>query len=371
MRIALVVRGGFHPSGRDEVIPALLWLVERLARRHDVHVFALRHLAQPGRYPLLGATVHDLGGAGATGWAALRVLRRLTKGLGGVAPDVIHAYMGSEPGALAALAGRMLRVPVLVTLDGNELVRLPEIGYGLELGRRGRLLLALATRLASRLTVCSGYMEGLARSRGLAVERVPLGVDLRLFAPAPAPPGPPWRLLHVAHLNPVKDQATLLEALRRVVDREPAVHLDIVGRDTLDGAVQARAAALDLARHVTFHGLRPVDELPAFYRGCHLLVQSSRHEAAAVAVLEAAACGRPAVGTAVGYVADGAAERAVATPAGDPGALAGAVLALLRDEPRRDRIAAAAARWARAHDADWSAARFEEIYGRLVRPPRA
>jgi hypothetical protein len=33
MKVVVVVPGGFDRSGRERVIPALLWLVERLARR--------------------------------------------------------------------------------------------------------------------------------------------------------------------------------------------------------------------------------------------------------------------------------------------------------------------------------------------------
>ena len=46
MRIGLVVSGGVDRSGRERVTPSLLWLVERLARRHDVHVFVLALLSR-------------------------------------------------------------------------------------------------------------------------------------------------------------------------------------------------------------------------------------------------------------------------------------------------------------------------------------
>ena len=55
MRIGLVVSGGVDRSGRDRVTPSLLWLVERLARRHDLQVFVLHYYPQPCSYPLLGA----------------------------------------------------------------------------------------------------------------------------------------------------------------------------------------------------------------------------------------------------------------------------------------------------------------------------
>ena len=61
MRLAMVVTGGLHPSGREQVVPSLLALLARLARRHEVHAFALRHLARPQTYDLHGFTVHDLG----------------------------------------------------------------------------------------------------------------------------------------------------------------------------------------------------------------------------------------------------------------------------------------------------------------------
>src|SRR5215469_1742163 len=63
MRIALFVPGGVDRSGTDRVIPALLALIERLARRHAVLVLALTSAPAIGRYELLGATVHDAGGA--------------------------------------------------------------------------------------------------------------------------------------------------------------------------------------------------------------------------------------------------------------------------------------------------------------------
>ena len=63
MKLALVVPGGVDRSGVDRVVPALLWQIERLARRYTVHVFALAQEPLPAQWSLLGATVHNIGTA--------------------------------------------------------------------------------------------------------------------------------------------------------------------------------------------------------------------------------------------------------------------------------------------------------------------
>ena len=61
-----------------------------------------------------------------------------------------------------------------------------------------------------------------------------------------------------------------------------------------------------------------------------------------MAVLEAAMCSVPLVGTAVGALADLSPENAIATPVGDVASLAQAVIGLLRDPLRRRQLGKAA-----------------------------
>jgi len=364
MRIAIVVAGGVDRSGRERVIPALLSLIERQARRHQVSVYVLRYHDRPCSYPLLGATVHDLGRPR----GLLRQYSALLDALGRDGPfDVIHGHWALPSGLVAAAAGRRLGIPSLVTLDSGEFVALPDIGYGLQRLWKHRLAVAATLRIATRLMVCSRYMERLARPHGVFPDLIPIGVDTNVFQPAAPSVGPPWRLLHVANLNPVKDQHTLLEALRRLIDRAVDVHLDIAGEDTLGGAIQEFARHLHVDRHITFHGFQPTEALIALYQRAHLFVLTSRHEAAGVVALEAAACGVATVGTAVGHLADWTPDRAVTVAPGDWAALAGAIAGLLDDPRRRDRIAAAAREWTLAHDADWTADQLDHLYHQLAR----
>jgi hypothetical protein len=52
---------------------------------------------------------------------------------------------------------------------------------------------------------------------------------------------------------------------------------------------------------------------------------------------------------------------------GDADALADATIALLQDASRREHMAGAARAWALAHDAEWTAGKFEEIYAEVSR----
>ena len=371
MKIAWVLAGGLHPSGREEMTPALFHLLQRLAQQHAVHAFTLRHLSQPTSYRLQGVQVHDLGrpgdGAAFRRWGELRALLKAIARHGPF--DLLHGFQ-ADPGVLAALAARRLRVPSIVTCASGEFVDIADIDYGMQRSLRARLLVATACRLATRVHVSTRFMQSLAEQRGYRVERIPIGVDVTAFAAGTRVDGPPWKLLNVASLNRVKDHTTLLEAVA-IAARDVDIRLDVVGEDTLDGAMQRYARELQIADRVAFHGYLPNAELPPLYQAAHLYVHSARHEAAAVVFLEAAASGLPIVSTRVAYAADWAPDGAVAVPPRDARALARAIVGTLRDAPLRARLAATARAFTQQHDVDWTARERGALYGWLGAGPVA
>jgi glycosyltransferase involved in cell wall biosynthesis len=366
MKIGLVTPGGFDRSGTERVTPAFLWFVERLARRHEVHVYTLYQYPEPQEYALLGATVHNLGYAGRAGPGAdglRRGLRALRREHRRGRFDVIHGLWATESGFLAALAGWLLRTRTVVTAMCGELTAIPEIRYGAQLSLKGRLLVGATLRLARAVTCESEYARRLLCRYRPDAHLIPFGVDCARFAPPDAPPcGPPWRLLHVASLNRVKDQPTLLRAYARIHRAEPETQLDIVGEDTLGGEMQRLARELAPAAAVRFHGYEPSDRVAERMRDSHLLLHSSLSEAAPVVFLEAAACGLPTVGTSVGLIDDAAPEAAVAVPVGDDATLANAALALLRDEATRLQLGRRALHYARERNVDRTVDRFVALY---------
>lgn len=365
MKVAVVVPGGVDRGGERRVIPCLLWMIERIARVHEVHVFALGQERRRCRYRLAGAEVHNAGHF-ATRLQLLADVRREHR-RGPFA--LIHAIWAAPPGALAAALGRSLNVPVLLRLTGGDLAALPAIRYGQRATWRGRWWLRMAVAGAAQVVVPSTAMQAAAQSLGIRAERLPWGVALDRWPPSPPrrrEPGAPLRLAHIGSLNRVKDQGTLLRAAKLLAEEGMDLRLDIVGEDTLAGEIQSLSSSLGLEPFIRFHGFLVQEQVRHVILEADLLVVSSLHEADPIVALEAAVSGTPIVGTAVGHLIDWAPEAAVVVPPGDAAGLGEAIKSLSKDDSRRMAVARAAQALALKEDADWSARQVLVLYERLT-----
>ncbi|WP_328364238.1 glycosyltransferase family 4 protein [Streptomyces sp. NBC_00445] len=265
-------------------------------------------------------------------------VRRLTLLLREVRPDLVHAH-SVKAGVAARLAvhGRMPTVfqPHTWSFAGADGV-VAQLAVGWE---------RFGARWATRV-LCVSEAERRAGERYGITARwrvIPTGVDTDRFRPegerARSGEGPV--VVCVGRLCRQKGQDVLLQAWPEVVRQVPGARLVLVG----DGpdAQRLRAGA---PASVEFAGA-PADTA-AWYRAADVVVLPSRLPGIGLAPLEAMACARPVVVTNV----DGARETlppghlpSCLVPPEDPGALARAVTALLRDEPLRTALGAQA----RAH----------------------
>lgn len=331
MRVGLVVPG-FSKDAEDWCIPALRHLARALAATDDVRVVAVRYPYRTARYTVDGVNVIAVGGAQRRGGATLGVWRRTLDTLRAEhrrrAFEVLHAFWATESGLLTAIAGRVLRIPTLVSLAGGELVSLPEIGYGDQRVAWERLKIRASLRLASGVSAGSRHLMALAQRHvaGRRLHRAPLGVDMDLFHAEPGAARVPPRLVHVGTLTGVKDQATLLRAFVRVRQQVAGIHLEIAGDGPLRNDLERLADGLRIAQAVSFRGSVDHAALPGVYRAGSVFVVSSRHEAQSMVAVEAAACGIPVVGTCVGVIPE-LSDSDNVVPIGDAVALANALVA--------------------------------------------
>ena len=265
-------------------------------------------------------------------------------GLGGRATLLhIHVATGGSVVRKAAflLAGRLLRIPVVLHLHGADFA-----GFVDRRGPFGRMLVA-ATFRAADLVVARGtgarlhLMDRLGvPSRRIAL--LPNGVTLAdppVYCPVSATV---CRFVFVGALTERKGLDTLLEALATRRLAPVALALDVVGNGD-DTVWRARADRLGIADRVRFHGWCDNRAARRLLGASDVLVLPSRAEALPVAVLEAMAEGVAVIATAVGDVPDAVAhgETGLLVPAADPASLADAMHALATDRARRDRLGAA------------------------------
>lgn len=257
--------------------------------------------------------------------------------------DLVHAHLPLA-GVVARLAGRLAGVPVVYTEHNLQERYHPW------------------TRRANRWSwrwqaqVIAVSEEVAASIRRHVGDRVPVtvvrnGIEVDRPPPSPERPAELRRRFELPEGAPVVGTVAVLRAQKRldlwlaaaqrVLAERPEVRFVVVGDGPLRSELEAEAARLGIASSVRFVGLQ--EDVRPFLALFDLYLISSEFEGLPLALLESMAAGVAVVATSVGGIPEviGTEREGVLMPFGDPEALAHAVLALLADPERRERLAAA------------------------------
>lgn len=196
-------------------------------------------------------------------------------------------------------------------LAGARVIHVEHEYFSLRSSRARRRLRLLAAMCDKVVGVADEVAVFLVREAGLAphvVTTIRNGVDVERYRPEARksretlglPSGGMRIVGHVARLDPVKDQATLLRAFRALLEVCPHTALVISGDGPARQRLESMAAELRIGARVSFLGLRRdvSDLLPHF----DAFALSSVNEGLPFVLLEAMACARPVVATAVGGI---------------------------------------------------------------------
>jgi glycosyltransferase involved in cell wall biosynthesis len=253
--------------------------------------------------------------------------------------DVVLGSWAYPDGFAAVIAARLLGVPCVVKLHGsdiNVMAKLPgprrQIAWALSRARVVAVSRALADEVAALgvpreqiAIVMNGVDPTLFHVRDRAAARRELGL----------PDGP--LALYVGNLKPEKGVQDLAQAWERVARELPDARLALVGGGPLRTALEAA-----LPPRATLVGAQPLDAVPRWMAACDVLVLPSHIEGTPNAVLEALACGRRVVASAVGGVPDLITSDTLGTlvPPRNPEALAAALTLALRTPYAPEAVAA-------------------------------
>ena len=304
-----------------------------------------RYLAVPGLHWLSGLT-YFLGV-----WSALRELRSRHGRF------VLHAHCAYPDVVGAALAARLLRLPLVATahgsdinISGRECLLRPQIRAALRSARRVIAVSAPLQRAMAELTglpaaridciPCAGYSPAVFHPRG-APERAALRARLGVAADARL-------ILFVGHLVPVKALDVLLKAWA-LLEGDPAApaggRLVLVGEGAERPALERLARDLGIADRVAFLGPLPQLAVADWIVAADLLCLPSHAEGSPNVIVEALASGTPVVASRVGGIpdlVDDGTNGLLVTP-GDPAALATTLASALRREWTPARISSSIA----------------------------
>jgi glycosyltransferase involved in cell wall biosynthesis len=227
------------------------------------------------------------------------------------------------------------------------------------------------------IATCSDEVRELS-AMGLAPGRasvIPCGVDVTAFTPLPLDPHPVPRLLVIGRLVERKGVGNVIEALSAL----PGVELLVAGgpdrsrlaADPEVSRLQALARSLGVADRVSFLGSVDRTEVPSLMGTVDVVVAVPWYEPFGIVPLEAMACGRPVVGSAVGGLLDTVQPGVTGelVPPRRPDLLASTLQRLLAD-PARRRAYGLAGRERAVSTYPWQqvAADTEEVYADVASP---
>ena len=294
---------------------------------------------------------------------SLRVAGRIRRLLEQEQPDIVHVH---EP-FMPQLPINFLRYSTAVNVGTWHAAR--ESNFIYVYGRR--LIKRWVTKLDGKIAVSQAAVRHIEQYFPGYYNIIPNGVDVEHFSqdvePLPEFCDGKLNVLFVGRPEKRKGLKYLIRAFVGVQRAIPESRLIVVGAGKFERYERAvRSARL---RDVVFRSNVPWDELPRYHHSAHLFcAPNTGFESQGLVLLEAMAAGRAIVASNIdgfaGVLTHGV-EGLLVQPE-DPAALAEAIVELLRDPDRRERMAAEGRERAQHFRWDRVAQRVLSYYERLI-----
>jgi glycosyltransferase involved in cell wall biosynthesis len=277
--------------------------------------------------------------------------------------DLLFAFWGYPAGFLATCLAKVVGIPCAVYVLGSDSAGIQSINFGIFHKPIPRTLAMWTYRKASLLLAISNFQKKQLIAYGVkkTITTIPWGAENSLYKFNVKKRGDVLRVIHVGHLSPVKDQATLLKAFA-LIGKRHKVELRIFGEDFMNGAIQKLCQQLGMEHCVHFLDMIPYHQMPEQYAWADIMLHTSLSEGQSMALTEAAACGVLLAGTKVGLLHDLGEKCGVTVDAGDFEGLASKVLSVISEPDKWEQKILHAKLWSEKHDLNWTCS---EIKSRL------
>ncbi len=282
--------------------------------------------------------------------------------------DLVHVHWPFPHGIWGYAVSRLFRFPMVLTFHGAELALVSKFFFI-------KYFLRYAVCHASGIICNSTYTASrVAQLLSCQAEVIPFGTTVRPRSVKTDPDKLGKDILFVGRLIARKGVEYLLCAVPRIAEAVPC-HVHIVGDGDRASELRSVVHEMRVEDLVTFHGVVPNDTLEDLYARADVFVlpaiidDRGDTEGLGVVLVEALSFKTPVVATDVGGIPDVIIndQTGLLVPQKSPEAIADAVIKLLTDRARAERLADQGFRYACSHF-DWShiADRIESVYANAV-----
>jgi len=175
------------------------------------------------------------------------------------------------------------------------------------------------------------------------------------------------RICTVGRMVPVKNQKSLIRALRPIVELDDDVELVLVGDGPLRGELEALATDLGVFDHVRFTGEISRRRVYEVFRRSDIFAMPSHAEGFCVAAVEAMAAGLPVVASDIPVFHEVIGEPGIFASSEDPEMFAEELSNLVVDEEYREEHGSACRTRARGNfDLNETAKEYRDIYLQVI-----
>lgn len=277
--------------------------------------------------------------------------------------DVLHAHF-TIPAMAAVLTKPIHRKPIVVTVRGSDVYRIPK--YPL-----GKTFNHIALSKCDKITAMSHDLLNEVRAAGIPsgkLEYIPPPIDLEKFPPGIWDKREPI-ILYVASLIERKGPRILIEAFHRIAEEFPSFRLVMVGKGPEAPQLNQLAVDLNLKNRIEFIEYLTQDQVADLMRRATLFVLPSLEEALGMVIVEALASGLPVIGTNAGGIPEVVTpDVGMLVPPGDAPALAEAMRTLLSNPGTLAQMSERAPKHVRLHfyTHDQNAAHLVSLFSSLI-----
>lgn len=206
-------------------------------------------------------------------------------------PDVVHLHV-YHAAELAIYAKMKFGIPIVWTEHFQDIDNNLASDYQLS------LIYKLAPLCSARIAVSQNLKKNLEEKFNLEFIYVPNMYDSDLFKLTNSDEKSPiFTFVHISSLNSNKNQRRLLEAFHLAFNKIDDVRLVIVGDGEDFELIKGLISKLGLMEKVEMKGVLPKESVYLQIKKSHAIVSSSDYETFGVGIIEAMACGLPAVST--------------------------------------------------------------------------